>query len=96
MRNEPLDLRALLHPAGAYAHPRDVLRDPDLMVQTRAIEAMIKINDPTAVRDLLDILQDEHLQENARTVGAHLYRIFPKLGVRNRTELAAWTFQHPS
>jgi hypothetical protein len=40
MRNEPLDLEALLHPSRAYAHPRDVLRDPDLtLYEKRAILA---------------------------------------------------------
>ena len=40
MRNEPLDLEDLLHPSRAYAHPRDVLRDPDLtLYEKRAILA---------------------------------------------------------
>ncbi|MCB1502844.1 MAG: hypothetical protein KDK07_24220 [Bauldia sp.] len=35
-----LDLQALLHPAGAFAHPDDVVRDPDLTVsEKRAILA---------------------------------------------------------
>jgi hypothetical protein len=40
MSNEPLELDALLHPSRAYAHPRDVLRDPDLtLYEKRAILA---------------------------------------------------------
>lgn len=40
MRTEPLELEALLHPSRAYAHPRDVLRDPDLTnYEKRAILA---------------------------------------------------------
>lgn len=40
MCNEPLDLEDLLHPSRAYAHPRDVLRDPDLtLYEKRAILA---------------------------------------------------------
>src|SRR5512146_61159 len=35
------------------------LRDPDLAVQTKAIETLVRINDPSAVHHLLDILQDE-------------------------------------
>lgn len=42
-RREPdagLDLQALLHPAGAFAHPNDVVRDPDLTLgEKRAILA---------------------------------------------------------
>lgn len=35
-----LDLDALLHPAGAFAHPMDVVRDPDLTLnEKRAILA---------------------------------------------------------
>jgi hypothetical protein len=38
--NDVLDLDALLHPAGAFAHPSEVLRDPDLTVnEKRAILA---------------------------------------------------------
>ena len=34
------DLQALLHPAGAFTHPTDVLRDPDLTLnEKRAILA---------------------------------------------------------
>jgi hypothetical protein len=34
------DLRALLHPAGAFSHPTDVVRDPDLTLnEKRAILA---------------------------------------------------------
>jgi hypothetical protein len=40
MQKEPLDLDDLLHPSRAYAHPRDVLRDPDLtLYEKRAILA---------------------------------------------------------
>jgi serine/threonine-protein kinase len=35
------------------------LRDPDLTVQAKAVEAIVQINDPKAVHHLLDILQDE-------------------------------------
>jgi hypothetical protein len=42
-RREPdagFDLQALLHPAGAFAHPNDVVRDPDLTLgEKRAILA---------------------------------------------------------
>jgi len=48
-------------PAGPIAQ---LLRDPDLTVQTKAIEALIKLNDPHSVRYLLDVLQDE--SEHAR------------------------------
>jgi len=40
MRDEALDLDALLHPARAYAHPKDVVHDPDLtLYEKRAILA---------------------------------------------------------
>jgi DNA-binding CsgD family transcriptional regulator len=31
----------------------------------------------------------QHLYISPRTVGSHLYRIFPKLGIANRAQLAA-------
>src|ERR1700712_6047172 len=38
--NDVFDLDALLHPASAFAHPRDVLHDPDLTLnEKRAILA---------------------------------------------------------
>ncbi len=40
MREDALDLEALLHPARTYAHPRDVLRDSKLRLdEKRAILA---------------------------------------------------------
>jgi hypothetical protein len=40
MRDEALDLDALLHPARAYAYPKDVIQDPDLtLYEKRAILA---------------------------------------------------------
>jgi hypothetical protein len=40
MRDEALDLETLLHPARAYAHPQDVVKDPDLtLYEKRAILA---------------------------------------------------------
>ena len=40
MRDETLDLQALLHPARAYAHPKDVVQDPDLtLYEKRAVLA---------------------------------------------------------
>jgi hypothetical protein len=40
MRDEALDLDALLHPARAYAHPKDVVHDPDLtLYEKRAVLA---------------------------------------------------------
>lgn len=37
---DSFDLRALLHPAGAFVHPSDVVRDPDLTLnEKRAILA---------------------------------------------------------
>jgi len=39
-QNDPFDLDALLHPAGAFAHPANVVRDPDLTLnEKRAILA---------------------------------------------------------
>jgi hypothetical protein len=39
-QRDPLDLDALLHPAGAFAHPMDVVRDPELTTyEKRAILA---------------------------------------------------------
>jgi hypothetical protein len=38
--HDGFDLEALLHPAGAFAHPSDVVRDPDLTLnEKRAILA---------------------------------------------------------
>jgi hypothetical protein len=40
MRDDPLDLEALLHPARAYARPKDVVNDPDLtLYEKRAVLA---------------------------------------------------------
>lgn len=40
MRDEALDLDALLHPARVYAHPKDVVHDPDLtLYEKRAVLA---------------------------------------------------------
>ena len=36
-----------------------LLRDPDLTVQSTAIETLVRINNPQAVLCLLDVLQDE-------------------------------------
>src|SRR4029434_6831798 len=36
-----------------------LLRDPDLTVQSKAIEAIIQINHPHTLRHILDLLQDE-------------------------------------
>src|SRR4029077_18326612 len=39
-RSDPFDLDTLLHPAGAFAHPADVVHDPDLTLnEKRAILA---------------------------------------------------------
>jgi hypothetical protein len=39
-QNDPFDLDALLHPAGAFARPAEVVRDPDLTLnEKRAILA---------------------------------------------------------
>ena len=39
-RSDPFDLDTLLHPAGAFAHPADVVHDPDLSLnEKRAILA---------------------------------------------------------
>jgi DNA-binding NarL/FixJ family response regulator len=35
----------------------------------------------------------EHLYMSHRTVGSHLYRIFPKLGLRSRVELACFVIE---
>ena len=34
----------------------------------------------------------QRLYLSHRTVGSHLYRIFPKLGISTRTELALWLY----
>jgi serine/threonine-protein kinase len=36
-----------------------LLRDPDLTIQSKAIEAIIQINHPQTLRHILELLQDE-------------------------------------
>ncbi len=46
---EEFDLQQLLHPAGAYCHPRDVLRDTDLTLNEKRAVLASWASDASAV-----------------------------------------------
>ena len=50
--NEDFDLQQLLHPAGAYTHPRDVLRDEDLTLNEKRAVLASWASDASAVASM--------------------------------------------
>ena len=57
------DIDALLHPAGAFAHPQDVVRDPDMTLYEKRAILSSWASDACAVEDMPTVRRPDGIGE---------------------------------